>query len=811
MRLIRAIAVAGAVLGAAGATQAWEPSTEVGARTATTLAPIEVIAPTPLAGAGIDPDKIAGSVQTLTSPDIERTGSPLITDALFQRVPAATLSDPNGNSADQALAYRGFSASPLQGTPPGIAVYLNGVRFNQAFGDTVDWDLIPTNAVERSDLWTDNPAFGLNAIGGAVNLQMKDGFGFRGFRSEAEGGSFGHADAGMQYGAQSGNFAAYVAAQGSHDEGWRRKSPAQLGRAYGDLGWKNDGAEFHLFGLAASSSFGVAAATPVQLLDLDRGAIFTTPQKTENTMALLGFKGSYAVSDAWSLQGGFYVRGFRQRHIDGNAADTERCSNGADAVFVNHLCLQDDGFPRPDPVTAGFRDEFAILDQNNNPIPCPPGAGNTCNATPYGTVDRTSDKAATAGASVQAVGSGPLFGHGNHFTAGASLDASASDFAASSELGVIDPALVVVTDIGVPGAGATIHTLGGLGYAPIGVRARNTYYGIYALDTLDIDDRLSATAGWRLNIAAVSVGDRRGTSPEVSSRQTYTHLNPIAGFAYKITDALTGYFGFSQANRVPTPLEQSCSSPAKPCLLEDFLVADPPLQQVVANTYETGLRETLPLANGRLAWKAALYRTDSFDDIVNVASVVQGRGFFQNVPATRRQGVEGSIEYRAGQWLAYAGYSLVDASYRFAGALPSPNNPMAGADGNVPVIPGRRIPGIPLNQGKLGFDFLPNPELTLGGDVQIVGSSYFVGDDANQNPRLPGYWIANLHGSYRLSPHAELYVRLNNLFDKRYALYGTYFNLGSVANVALPAALSDSRTEVPGAPFSIFGGVRLTF
>ena len=79
----------------------------------------------------------------------------------------------------QELSYRGFAASPLQGTPQGLAVYMSGIRLNEAFGDTVNWDLIPTNAIDRADVWTNNPVFGLNALGGAINLQMKNGFTFR--------------------------------------------------------------------------------------------------------------------------------------------------------------------------------------------------------------------------------------------------------------------------------------------------------------------------------------------------------------------------------------------------------------------------------------------------------------------------------------------------------------------------------------------------------------------------------------------------------------------------------------------------------
>src|SRR5262249_43086357 len=94
------------------------------------LPEIQVVA-TPVAGAGIDRDKVPGTVQTLSADDFARDSSPVVTDTLFQRIPGVSLSDPNGNSAAQVLEYRGFAASPLQGQPQGLAVYLNGIRFNE--------------------------------------------------------------------------------------------------------------------------------------------------------------------------------------------------------------------------------------------------------------------------------------------------------------------------------------------------------------------------------------------------------------------------------------------------------------------------------------------------------------------------------------------------------------------------------------------------------------------------------------------------------------------------------------------------------
>jgi iron complex outermembrane receptor protein len=776
----------------------------------TALPDVNVVAASPLGG-GIDRDKVPGTVQTLTSDDFARTESPNVAETLFQRIPGVSLSDPNGNGAAQQLSYRGFAASPLQGTPQGIAVYMNGIRFNEAFGDTVNWDLIPTVAIDRADVWTNNPVFGLNALGGAVNLTMKNGFTYKGFEGEVQGGSFGTFTGVAQYGVQVADDSAYVAAQGLQQGGWRFKSPADYARLFADLGRTTDRAEVHLIAAGATSSLGVAAATPIQLLDQNFRAIFTTPQTTDNRMGLLALNGSYSLTDSWSLQGDVYIRSFAQQHVDANGADTERCSNSSSPQFRNHLCLQDDGFPRPDPVTTAFHDQFTILDQNNSPIPCPPGNGNTCNATPYGTIDRTANHATTLGISLQAASTQKLFDHGNNFVVGGSIDRSVGNFNADSTLGFVNPDLTVTVNPAIPGNSAIIHTLGGFGYGPVETDTRNIYYGLYALDTFDITERLSATTGARLNVAAIAISDQLGTSPDLNSSHTYTRLNPVSGFTYKLTPDLTGYFGYSQSNRAPTPLELACSNPANPCLLENFLVSDPPLKQVVATTYEAGLRRKLAVNGGNLEWKAALFRTNTNDDIINVASIIQGRGFFQNVPGTRRQGLEASIQYQSPQWLLYAGYSLLDATYQFSGDLPSPNNPMADANGNVHVVPGNRIPGLPLNQGKLGLYFMPTPQWTVGADLAVVGSRYFVGDDANQNAKLPGYWLVNLHASYRLTKEVQIFALVNNLFNRRYALFGTYFDPQSVANVGLPIVLTDHRTEVLGPPFSIYGGIRITF
>src|SRR3981081_694720 len=290
------------------------------------LPALQVIATTPVTGIGFDRSKVPAMVQTLTADDFSRVYSPSVVDTLAQRIPGVVTSDIQGNSFFQDLRYRGFAASPLQGTPQGLAVYMQGVRVNEAFGDTVNWDLIPTVAIGRADIWTNNPAFGLNALGGAISLQMKDGFTYRGTEFDASGGSYGRVGGWLQYGVGNGEWAAYLAAQGVTDDGWRYRSPSRIARFYGDLGWKGTDAEVHLVASTADNFFGVIGPTPIQLLNNNYRSIFTWPQTTRNQAQLLALNGRFSITDHWTVQSNLYLRKFDQTHVDGNGAGVERCS-----------------------------------------------------------------------------------------------------------------------------------------------------------------------------------------------------------------------------------------------------------------------------------------------------------------------------------------------------------------------------------------------------------------------------------------------------------------------------------------------------
>ncbi len=244
-------------------------------------APTPVVYPTtPVSGSGIDVDKVPASVNIVDVTQIERVGSANIADALQRYVPSIVVNEVTGNPFQPDVQFRGFVASPVAGTPQGLAVYQNGVRINEAFGDTVNWDLIPTAAIRSVTVVTNNPAFGLNALGGAINVQMKNGFNYRGIEIDTMGGFFGRIQSSAQWGRQYDNFAVYGALEGLHDNGFRNFSASNVRRFYGDVGYKNDTSEFHLNMGAADNNFGAATTVPVELLQRYYGATYTTPQTT---------------------------------------------------------------------------------------------------------------------------------------------------------------------------------------------------------------------------------------------------------------------------------------------------------------------------------------------------------------------------------------------------------------------------------------------------------------------------------------------------------------------------------------------------
>jgi iron complex outermembrane receptor protein len=255
--------------------------------------------------------------------------------------------------------------------------------------------LIPDLAIDRLNVVGSNPVFGLNALGGAVAVQMKNGFTYHGAEIDLLGGSFAKYQGEFQYGVESGNVAAYVAGSALQEGGWRDVQSSQLRNLYGDLGWRGERGEVHVNVIAADNRLNQPGTTPIQALAVDPAAVFTAPNLVTNRYAHINLNGSANISDETSLQGNLYYGYFLQKVYNGDVSEFEPCNNG-----TGFLCTPSGVF---------------VTNRAGNPI------SDFLNGGPYLNLDQQSTNTNGYGAAFQVTNRTPLFDRSNHLVAGLSF------------------------------------------------------------------------------------------------------------------------------------------------------------------------------------------------------------------------------------------------------------------------------------------------------------------------------------------------------------------------------------------------------
>jgi iron complex outermembrane receptor protein len=739
------------------------------------MPPVEVIAASPLVGTGIDRDLVPAQTHTLDDKALGSQGMPDLSGTLERRIGGVTLDSASGNPFQPTLFYHGYAASPLQGTPQGLAVYVNGMRFNQPFGDTVYWDLLPDIAIDRLDVVGANPLFGLNALGGAINVRLKDGFRYQGGEAAIAAGSFGHLQGEFQYGKHFGSVAAYVAGSALHENGWRDLQSSDLQTLYADLGWQGAGRELHVSVSAAHSWLNGPGTVPVELLAVAPTAQFTAPNAIENNYGAVNLSANIDVGRDTSVQALAYYRYFRQAVTNGNAPNDRPCGDGSGL-----LCF--DG-RRSTTVGGGTIGDFL-------------------NGGQYGQLDTQSTLTHSYGLAGQVTTAMQLFGRDSHLLVGVAFDGSSTRFQGVSTIGGL-----AGPDRSFFGAGLVIDEPGT--NSPVNVAVSNNILGLYASNVLQLTPQLALTLAGRLNLAFIGLHDLNGG--DLEGAHAYAHFNPAAGLTYKAAPWLTLYGSYAVANRVPTPAELSCAGPQNACSLANFFVGDPDLRQVVAQTFEAGLRGTLrPSMEATLKYKVGLYRSDLDDDIAFINSAAQGRAFFANIGRTRRQGIDAELELQTPRWSIFVAYALIDATYQTSFVEGAGNNPAADASGNITVNAGNRLPGIPAHQLKLGGAYRLTDKWTLGASALAASGIYLVGDEANLTPPLPGYFRLDLNTSYQLAPNLQLFAWARNVTNAAYSTYGAFSPTAAVAIAQAPGA-TQTRSYSNAAPLAVYAGFRVLF
>ncbi|HVT32659.1 MAG TPA: TonB-dependent receptor [Rhodanobacteraceae bacterium] len=735
----------------------------------TTLDLVTVVGVTPVAGTDIAIAKLPYNVQSADDDALSRSQSLDVTDFMNKSFAGVTINQAQNNPLQPDLQFRGFTATPLLGGSEGISVYLDGVRVNEVFGDTVNWDLIPEDAIERMSLLSgSNPVFGLNTLGGAISLQTKTGFSDPGTRAEAYGGSFGRWNVTAETAGNSDAWGWYLMGNRFDEDGWRDQSPSRATNFYGTLSWRGEAASLDLHLGHGDTDLTGNGAAPIEELARRYEAIFTAPDNTKNTLDIASLQGSFDFSDATKLSFTAYHRTVNSTSYNGDTSDFEECEDDDDI-----LC-DDDGEP--------------ILDQNGDPI-----------AEDYDAINNLSRRKQTAdGGTLQIAFSQPIGGMENQLVAGVDYMNGRLRFDSVVEASMLQDNLVTVPNTGI--------------FIPedtLAVRSSTLTTGLFATDTLSITDRLALTLSGRENHTRTKIRDETGENPDLDGNHSFSRFNPAAGITYQFSKALNFYGGYSESTRAPTPVELTCADEDAPCKLPNQFLADPPLKQVVAKSWEGGFRGRLGDVSGdRIDWHVGLFHTTNVDDILFQATggSSSNEGFFANVGDTRRQGLEASLAGAAFakrlRW--YANYTYLDATYRTSFTENSANHPDADDDGLIEVHSGDRIPGLPEHTFKLGGDLAITERFSIGGDVVAASGQYLRSDEANLLPKVPGYAVVNLRAVYAFNAHVSVFGRIDNVFDRKYYTFGI---LGEPDEVF--PDFEDPRFYGPAAPRGAWIGVRV--
>lgn len=752
-------------------------------------ATVEVVGVTPVAGTGLDRDLLPLSVAILERSSLAGSRTSALASALGGRLGSVALNESTGNPYQPDVQFRGFTASPVLGLPQGIAVYQNGVRVNEPFGDTVPFDLVPVFALERVELSAGaQPVYGLNALGGSLALALKDGFGFDRPRVEASAGSFGRYEAIAEAGRRFGRWAFYGGAAQLGESGWRVASDSAVRQIVGDAAHRGANSEIGVTVIQADTSLNGNGPAPIDLVDVDRRAVFTYPDRTENRLSLVQSRASVGLTATVSVSGSAYYRGLDRDTLNGDRAEFGPCEIERLPAGAPSGTLCDDGDAALVDVTSGT---FLTL----------------ADARGDGVLNRTRTATDGYGGSIQATAAGRLFERDQLLAFGATVDLADIAFGSQTELGSLTGERAIAP------AGRFV---GVFGEAPndefnVGLSTRHRALGLYFTETVSLTGRLHLTIDGRYNDGRLEITDNLGDA--LNGDHGFRRFNVGVGGVYRLGNDLSAYARYGEASRMPTAAELTCADPEEPCRVPNAFVSDPPLQQAVARSIEIGVRgRSAPGSTSRLDWSVAGFTSRVSDDILFVASTARlGAGFFRNAGDTARLGLEVDVHGVAPRADWYASYGFVRATFESSLLLPSDPavNDAADEHGRIAVEPGNRLPGIPLHTLKAGLRL----DLTCRWDVavesQLASSQIFRGDEGNDQRTLGGYGIVSLRSAYRVTDRLGAFVELTNLFDAEYATFGV---LGEVELDLIEApGADDPRFISPGEPFAAMAGVRWRF
>ena len=738
---------------------------------------IEVYSPTSLPTIGLPINDVPFAVQTATGEEIREQPGVSIADYMVNNLEGVTVNEVGGNPYQLEINYRGYNATPILGNPQGLSIYVDGVRQNMPFSNNVLWDTIPDFAIEDMQLvGGSNAVFGLNTLGGSLSMQTKSGRTFNKSAIEGSTGSWGRNTGLIESGgvSEDNKYDYYAGYSYFKEDGWREPSPSEVQQGFAKLGYEDDTSRFDLSYTGAHNSLVGNGMVPKYLLGDDLEGVHTLIDKTRTQYNQVQLSGTEFFNDTMMGSGNIYWRNIDQSTYNGDLND-EFCD--------------DDDIP----------EECAVENDNE------------------GVINRSNTTQNAYGVNGQLTFDNDWLSRRNQLIVGAAFEYSKVQFEQSSqEIATLDPSGFFSGELQ-----AKEQTSGLTG---------KTYTSsIFATNNHALNDQWSINNSLRYNYVDIRNDDTlngEGGATSLTGDHDFDRLNPSVGLTFSPYDNLSTYASYNEANRAPTSIELGCANPENPCTLPTQMADDPPLEQVVAKTFEAGARGRFAsFYDSNTSWNISGYSATNHDDILFLYTEANTTaGYFDNIDKTTRKGIDVGLSTAFETWTISMNYNYVKAQYGTDLTLISENNSSASDDpeGAISVEDGDYLPNIPKHSFKLRTVYKPDPAWYFGATVTAFSSSYMMGNENQENDssvnglqsEVPGYAVVNLDSEYKFSNMLDgwkIYAKVTNLLDNK------YYTGGRIAESRVNADRSFSEEEIAtaslvgGAPRAGWVGLRYEF
>jgi outer membrane receptor protein involved in Fe transport len=587
------------------------------------------------------------------------------------------------------LSTRGFNVGPVVGLPPGVSVFLDGVRQNEPDAAEVNFDLLPMEHIQRVELLSGSGSLlGPNSLGGAINLITRRGTGPLEAEAEISGGSYGsYSGEASVGGVTGGGWDYYVAGGYENEDGWRQATGAENLNGFVNLGRRGarNGISFQAFG--AESRAETAGSVPE--------SIFNTSPRTNFTA------------------GDFEDLNQLQASVSGYTPIGQ--SRGSFTAYARRT----------------HAERFNVNQAPDN---------NVSSLTTNGTIGTNLDWRWTT---PRPNGSFSL-----------RLGADGAANRVHIELFEVSPTNP---------ADRTLTT---------DVRSPSYDVAGYALADLRIE-KVTFSGGFRYDYIHIPFEDE--LDPTADTTNNFHRLSPRGGVSLEVGPGASIYGSAGQSFRAPAVLELACADETAACPLPFALGDDPPLDPVVATTFELGGQ----LVRGPAIVSASVYRTNVRDDISFIQSeTAVFEGFFDNIGDTRREGIELGLQLvPTDRFSLYANYAFTRATFRDEAEIFSIRAddafvgvPLAGSND---VTEGDELPLVPDHQVKAGGLLRLPIGLEFGLDARYTGEQWLRGDEANETAPLGSYFVTNLRAGFSRA-NWEISAIVSNVFDAHDPIFGTF-------------------------------------